>query len=144
MEADIPDKIDCIVDHMGRIAYISDAILQYKYIPDELIRTNIMELLDLSTIEPWHYFIMKCRKSYESRLITKDKIFIPVKILSLGSIEISNGNLEKLNVLQIIKNPQNSVRVNTDNDLTHYTTIKDAGDSSDNDILTSYYDNICI
>lgn len=83
----IPDIV-YMLDPDGQILFISDSIKQYGYDPDELIGTSIMELIH--PLDKLHaaYRIKERRtgerktKSYEVRVLTKDKIGIPVEIKS--------------------------------------------------------------
>ena len=144
MEASISEKVGCMVDRTGRIVFISDAIHLYGYTQGELTGANIMELLDPRTAEPGLFTVRECGKSYESRLITKDKIIIPAKIRSIGSIEISNGSLQKLYVSRIVVKPDMSDRDITEKERIRNITVKAGDDAADNDFLTAYYDHICM
>jgi len=81
----IPD-IFYILDEKGNITFISNAIAQYGYSPDEMIGKNILDIVHPDDRDDAMYKIMEKRTGerrtdcYEMRFITKDRSDIQVEV----------------------------------------------------------------
>lgn len=93
----VPDIIYRL-DTDGRITYLSDAILQYGYKPDELIGSSIFDLIYQEDKEKARDRINERRtrerisRSFELRLLTKEQKNIPFEIFSISAEGLYSSN----------------------------------------------------
>ncbi|MCE5249331.1 PAS domain-containing protein [bacterium] len=83
--SNVPDII-YMLNPEGQITYISDSIEQYGYSPDELIGTDIMDIIDPQDKPKAVYRIKERRtgtrktKAYNIRMLAKNKTAIPFEV----------------------------------------------------------------
>ncbi len=86
----VPDVIYRL-NNDSRITFISDAIRRYGYEPEELLDTNIFDLIHQDDRTTAHYRVNERRtgarstRSFELRLMTKDRRPVPFEIFNIAA-----------------------------------------------------------
>ncbi|MCK5076490.1 MAG: PAS domain S-box protein, partial [Calditrichia bacterium] len=89
----VPDIIYRL-DPYGRISFLSDAVRQYGYVPEELIGKSMLDLIHPADRDKAQYCVKERRtgerrtRMLEVRLITKDKKELPFELQS-GSVSLN-------------------------------------------------------
>ena len=88
----LPDIIYQL-DREGKITFISDAVKQYGYAPEDLIGKSMFEIVHPQDLENARYRVNERRTggrrtvAFEIRLLTKDRESVPLEVHSTGADE---------------------------------------------------------